>query len=171
MDAEKVVKWIGVVNAVLYSVLLLLWIRNALWGAKPAALLGVQLYPELQVEEVARYVVGALYTVFKWTLIAVVVISGIGAALGLVSEYIAYVGIRVPRASLRKLLSDTLQLMLMKVVVDAALAYFGYGSALLAFDAALWGTWLGYFTVGSSAALGAWLLYRAFRWVIEIGGW
>jgi hypothetical protein len=174
MEPERIGKWIGLVNTVLWSVLLAIWIRNALAQAPPAAPLDVPLYPvPAQVEPVARYIVGALYTVFKWVLVAVVVISGIGAALGLVSEYIAFVGIRVPRATLRTLLSDVVQLILMKVVVDAALAYFGYAgeiSPLLGqLDATLWGTWAGYATVALGAVLGAWLLYRALRGVIEIG--
>ena len=172
MEAEKIGKWIGVVNAVLWTVLLAIWIRNALASAPPASLLGIPLYPEMQVEPVARYIIGALYTVFKYTLIAVVVVSGIGAALGLVSEYIAFVGIRVPRASLRTLLSDTVQLILMKIVVDAALKYFGYFELgeLMRLDASLQGTWIGYATIALGAVAGAFLVWRALRRELVIGG-
>jgi len=168
VKAEDIAKWIGVVNAVLWAVLLALWIRNALFQALPASLLGLPLYPALQVEEVARYIVGMLYAVFKWTLVAVVIIAGIGAALGLVSEYVAFIGIRVPRASLRTLLSNTVQLVLMKVVVDAALRYFGYAELAMELEAALWGTWLGYLTVALGAVAGALLLRWALRHVIEL---
>ena len=172
MEAEKIGKWIGVVNAVLWTVLLAIWIRNALVTAPPASLLGIPLYPEMQIEPVARYIIGALYTVFKYTLIAVVVVSGIGAALGLVSEYIAFVGIRVPKASLRTLLSDTVQLILMKIVVDAALKYFGYFklSELMQLDASLQGTWVGYSSVLLGAVVGGILIQRALRRELVIGG-
>ena len=175
MEPERIAKWVSLVNTALWTALLMVWIRNALVKAPPAALLDVPLYPPAQVEPVARYIVSALYTVFKWVLIATVIISGIGAALGLVSEYIAFVGIRVPRATLRTLLSDVVQLILMKVVVDAAISYFGYAAELepLAgqLDAQLWGTWTGYATVALGVLLGAWLVVRAMkgRGVIEIG--
>jgi hypothetical protein len=174
MEPERVARWVSVVNALLWSVLLAVWIRNALAQAPPAAPLDVPLYPyPAQVEPAARYIVGALYAVFKWVLVAVVIISGIGAALGLVSEYIAFVGIRVPRATLRTLLSDVVQLILMKVVVDAALRYFGYAEELeplaAQLDAQLRGTWVGYATLALGALLGAWLVYRALKGVIEIG--
>ena len=176
MEPERVAKWVSLVNTALWSVLLALWIRNALAQAPPAALLDVPLYPyPAQVEPVARYIVGALYTVFKWVLVAVVIVSGIGAALGLVSEYIAFVGIRVPRATLRTLLSDVVQLILMKLVVDAAMGYFGYAAELAPLaaqlDAQLWGTWVGYATLAVGVALSAWLVYRALRGrgVIELG--
>lgn len=174
MEPERVGKWIGLVNTVLWSVLLAVWIRNALVQAPPAVLLDVPLYPyPMQIEPVARYIVGALYTVFKWVLISVVIISGIGAALGLVSEYIAFVGIRVPKTSLRSLLSDTVQLVLMKLVVDHALRYFGYTAELAPLatqlDAQLWGTWVGYLTIVLGAVIAAFLLWKALRRVIEIG--
>jgi hypothetical protein len=176
MEPERVARWVSLVNTFLWAALLVVWIRNALVQAPPAALLDVPLYPyPAQVEPVARYIVSALYTVFKWVLIAVVVISGIGAALGLVSEYIAFVGIRVPRATLRTLLSDVVQLILMKLVVDAAVSYFGYAAELeplaAQLDAQLWGTWAGYATVALGALLGAWLVARAVRGrgVIEVG--
>jgi len=172
MEPERVAKWVSVVNTFLWAALLAVWIRNALVQAPPAALLDVPLYPA-QVEPVARYIVGALYAVFKWVLIAVVIISGIGAALGLVSEYIAFVGIRVPRATLRTLLSDVVQLILMKLVVDAAVRYFGYAAELAPLaalvDAQLWGTWVGYATVALGVLLGAWLVARALKGVIELG--
>jgi hypothetical protein len=174
MEPEKIGKWIGLVNTILWSALLAVWIRNALVQAPPAVLLDVPLYPyPMQIEPVARYIVGALYTVFKWVLISVVVISGIGAALGLVSEYIAFVGIRVPKASLRSLLSDVVQLVLMKLVVDHALQYFGYTGELAPLatqlEAQLWGTWIGYLTVVVAAVAAAFLLWKALRRVIEIG--
>ena len=174
MEPEKIGKWIGLVNTVLWSVLLAVWIRNALVQAPPATLLDAPLYPyPMQIEPVARYIVSALYTVFKWVLISVVVISGIGAALGLVSEYVAFVGIRVPKASLRSLLSDVVQLVLMKLVVDHALQYFGYSAELSPLlgelEAQLWGTWIGYLTVIVGAVAAAFLLYKALKRVIEIG--
>jgi len=178
MEPERIARWVSVVNTFLWAALLLVWIRNALMQAPPATLLDIPLYPyPAQIEETARYIVGALYTVFKWVLIAVVIISGIGAALGLVSEYIAFIGIRVPRASLRTLLSDVVQLILMKLVVDAALEYFGYTEArrVLPFtaqlDAQLWGTWVGYATVALGVLVGVWLVARALRGrgVIELG--
>lgn len=176
MEPERIARWVSVVNTFLWAALLLVWIRNALMQAPPATLLNLPLYPyPMQVEQVARYIVSALYAVFKWVLIAVVIISGIGAALGLVSEYIAFVGIRVPRATLRTLLSDVVQLILMKLVVDAAMHYFGYTAALAPLaaqlDSQLWGTWVGYATVALAVALGIWLVVRAVRGkgVIEIG--
>jgi len=90
-----------------------------------------------------------------------------------VSEYIAFVGIRVPRATLRTLLSDVVQLILMKLVVDAAVRYFGYAAELAPLaalvDAQLWGTWVGYATVALGVLLGAWLVARALKGVIELG--
>jgi hypothetical protein len=178
MEPERIAKWVSLVNTALWTALLVVWIRNALVRAPPAVLLDLPLYPyPMQVEPVARYIVGALYAVFKWVLVAVVIISGIGAALGLVSEYIAFVGIRVPRATLRTLLSDVVQLVLMKIVVDAAIRYFGYATVaeleplVSQLDAQLWGTWTGYATVALGALLGAWLVVRAVRGrgVIEIG--
>jgi hypothetical protein len=176
MEPERVARWVSLVNTALWAVLLALWIRNALAQAPPAVLLDAPLYPyPAQVEPVARYIVGALYAVFKWVLIAVVIISGIGAALGLVSEYVAFVGIRVPRATLRTLLSDVVQLILMKLVVDAAMSYFGYAAELAPLaaqlDAQLWGTWVGYATVALAVAVAAWLVARALRGrgVIELG--
>jgi hypothetical protein len=178
MEPERIARWVSLVNTLLWAALLAVWIRNALAQAPPAALLGVPLYPyPMQIEQVARYIVGALYTVFKWVLVAVVVISGIGAALGLVSEYIAFMGIRVPRATLRTLLSDVVQLILMKLVVDAAVRYFGYSTEggsqpqPTALDVALWGTWVGYATVALGVLLGVWLVVRALKGkgVVELG--
>ena len=158
MDVDRAIKHVTLVNAILTTALLSLYLLSALRNVQPAAVLGVPLTPPpLGVEEVGRAVVSALYSVFKWVVVATVVLLGIQATLGLSRSVLGLVGITVPRGGINTLVSGIIQLLLIKLIVDAALRYFGYAPAHV--DVA--GTWLGYAALATGASVTAWLAVRS----------
>jgi hypothetical protein len=70
MDVEKAIKYVSLVNAVLWTVLITLWVLGSLRSITPAQFLGLDLFPVplWGVEDIARSIVGMLYTVFKWVI-------------------------------------------------------------------------------------------------------
>jgi len=163
MDVDRAIKYVTLVNAALTTALLSLYLLATLRSVQPVAVLDVPLTPPpLGVEEVGRAVVSALYAVFKWVVIAVTVLLGVQATLGLARSVLGLVGITVPRGGLNTLVSGIIQLLLIKLLVDAALQYFGYTPAQVDL-AEIAGTWLGYAILALSASASAWLAARSLR--------
>jgi hypothetical protein len=170
MDVERAIKYVSLVNAALWAALLTLWVVGAARSLHPAEVGGMPLFPPpVQIESVARAVVGALYAVFKWVCIAGVILLGIQSVLGLSGTVLRFVGISVPRGGLNSMIQGVLQILLIKLIVDAALRYLGYTPAeILALEAALFATWLGVLTLTVAIAVAAYLVWRLFTLRLEI---
>jgi len=174
MDVEKAIKYVSLVNAVLWTVLITLWVLGSLRSIQPAQLWGLDLFPAppAGVEDIARGIVGMLYTVFKWVLIAVTILLGIESALGLAKTILGTIGITVPSGSLNTMIKSIIQLLLIKVIVDAVLQYFGYKpTAMLAIESAFLNSWLGWISVLLATIIVVYLLvkYLYIRIEVEIG--
>jgi hypothetical protein len=169
MDVEKALKYVSLVNAALWAALLTLWVIGAARSLQPAEVAGLQLFPPLQVESVARAIVTALYTVFKWVCIAGVVLLGIQSVLGLSGTILRFVGISVPKGGLNSLVQGILQILLIKLIVDSALRYLGYAPAeIAALEASLFTTWLGALTLALAVVVAAYLVWRLLTLRLEI---
>jgi len=170
MDVERAIKYVSLVNAALWAALLTLWIIGAARSLHPAEVAGLQLFPPpAQIESVARAIVGALYTVFKWVCIAGVVLLGIQSVLGLSGTVLRFIGISVPKGGLKVIVHGVLEILLIKLIVDSALRYFGYVPAeLAALEAALFTTWLGVLTLTLAVAAAAYLAWRLLTLRLEI---
>lgn len=172
MDVEKAIKWVTLVNAVLWTVLISLWVLGSFRSIAPAQLLGLDLFPVPQagIEDIAKAIVGMLYTVFKWVIVAVTILLGIESALGLARDILGLVGITVPRASLNTLIKSIIQLLLIKAIVDSVLQYFGYTPrAMLAdIESTFLSSWLGWLTVILSAIIVIYLIFRYLHVSVEV---
>ena len=171
MDVEKAIKWVTLVNTVLWTVLISLWVLGSFRSIVPSQLLGLDLFPVPQagIEDIARAIVGMLYTVFKWVIVAVTVLLGIESALGLARDILGLVGIAVPRASLNTLIKSIIQLLLIKAIVDSVLQYFGYKpTAILAIESAFLNSWLGWLTLIGATVIVIYLLVRYLHISIEV---
>jgi len=171
MDVERAIRYVSLVNAALWAALLALWVVSAARSLQPAEVAGLPLFPPppLQVESVARAIVSALYTVFKWVCIAGVVLLGIQSVLGLSGTVLRFVGISVPRGGLNSLIQGVLQILLIKLIVDAALRYLGYAPAeIAALEAALFTTWLGALTLALAITVAAYLVWKLLTLRLEI---
>ena len=171
MDVEKAIKYVSLVNAVLWTVLITLWVLGSLRSITPAQFLGLDLFPVPQagVEDIARSIVGMLYTVFKWVIVAVTILLGIESSLGLARDVLGLIGISVPRATLNTLIKNIIQLLLIKVIVDAVLNYFGYTPpAILAIESAFLNSWLGWLTLIGATVIVIYLLVRYLHISIEV---
>jgi hypothetical protein len=170
MDVERAIRYVSLVNAALWVALLTLWVIGAARALQPAEVAGLPLFPPpLQIESVARAIVGALYTVFKWVCVAGVVLLGIQAVLGLSGTVLRFVGISVPRGGLNTLIQGVLQILLIKLIVDAALRYLGYTPAeVAALEAAFFGTWLGVLTLALAVAAAAYIVWKLLTLRLEI---
>jgi len=172
MDIEKTIKWVSLVNAVLWTVLVSLWVLGAMKNIAPAQFIGFDLFPvpPAGIEDIAKSIVGMLYTVFKWILIAVTVLLGIESSLGLARDVLGLVGITVPRASLNTLIKNIIQLLLIKAIVDSVLKYFSYTPpAMLAdIESTFLNSWLGWLTVILSTIIVVYLLVRYLHISIEV---
>jgi uncharacterized membrane protein len=172
MDVEKAIKWVSLVNAVLWTVLVSLWVLGSLRNIQPAQLLGLDLFPVPQagIEDIAKSIVGMLYTVFKWTLVAVTVLLGIESSLGLARDVLGLIGISVPRASLNTLIKNIIQLLLIKVIVDAVLKYFSYTppGMLAHIESTFLNSWLGWLTVIFSTIIALYIIVKYLHVSIEV---
>ena len=172
MDVERAIKYVSLVNAVLWVVLVTIWILGSLRSITPAEFLGLDVFPvpPAGVEDIARGVVGMLYTVFKWVIVAVTILLGIESALGLARDVLGLIGISVPRATLNTLIKNIIQLLLIKVIVDAVLRYFGYvpPAMLEAIETAFLNTWLGWISVLLATIIVVYLLVRYLHIRIEV---
>lgn len=135
MNVEKVTKWLTLGTAVAWFVLAWLAVFKAIYGFQVPPLsftvgdgtVTVALLPELGVEEVGRAIIQMLYVVFVYVILAVVIIGGIQAAVGLVQRFIvAFLPISIPAGGLNTLIRTVLGLLIIKAIVDASLRYFGY---------------------------------------------
>ena len=175
MDVEKAIKWVSLINTVLWTVLVSLWVLGAMKNIAPAQFMGLDLFPvpPAGIEDIARSIVGMLYTVFKWVLIAVTVLLGIESSLGLARDVLGLVGISVPRASLNTLIKNIIQLLLIKAIVDSVLKYFSYTppGMLAQIESTFLNSWLGWLTVLLSAVVVIYLIvkYLHIRIEVEIG--
>ena len=170
MDVERAIRYVSLVNAALWAALLTLWVVGAARSLYPAEVAGLPLFPPpLQIESVARAIVSALYTVFKWVCVAGVVLLGIQSVLGLSGTVLRFVGISVPRGGLNSLIQGVLQILLIKLIVDAALRYLGYAPAeIAALEAALFTTWLGVLTLALAITVAAYLVWKLLTLRLEI---
>ncbi|MEM1690800.1 MAG: hypothetical protein QXF05_04475 [Thermofilaceae archaeon] len=135
MSVERITKWLTLGTAVAWFVLAWLTVIKAIYGFQVPPLtftvgdtvVVIPLLPELGVEEIGRAILGMLYTVFVYVLMAVVIIGGIQAAIGLVQRFIvAFLPISIPAGNLNTLIRTVLGLLIIKAIVDASLRYFGY---------------------------------------------
>jgi len=172
MDVERAIKWVSLVNAVLWTVLVSLWVLGAMKNIAPAQFMGLDLFPvpPAGIEDIARSIVGMLYTVFKWVLIAVTVLLGIESAMGLARDVLGLVGITVPRASLNTLIKNIIQLLLIKAIVDSVLRYFNYTppGMLAQIESTFLNSWLGWLTVILSAIVVIYLIVKYLHVSIEV---
>jgi hypothetical protein len=172
VNVENAIKWVSLVNAVLWTVLISLWVLGSFRSIAPAQLLGLDLFPVPQagIEDIARSIVGMLYTVFKWVIVAVTVLLGIESALGLARDILGLVGISVPRGSLNTLIRNMIQLLLIKAIVDSVLRYFGYASTgmLAEIEFTFLNSWLGWLTVILSTIIVVYLIVRYLHVSIEV---
>jgi uncharacterized membrane protein len=172
IDVEKAIKWVSLVNAVLWTVLISLWVLGAMKNIAPAQMLGLDLFPvpPAGIEDIARSIVGMLYTVFKWVLIAVTVLLGIESSLGLARDVLGLIGISVPRASLNTLIKNIIQLLLIKAIVDSVLKYFSYTPTgmLAQIESTFLNSWLGWLTVVASAVVVIYLIVKYLHISIEV---
>jgi hypothetical protein len=170
MDVERAIRYVSLVNAALWAALLTLWVVGAARSLQPAEVAGLPLFPPpLQIESVAKKIVTALYTVFKWVCVAGVVLLGIQSVLGLSGTVLRFVGISVPRGGLNSLIQGVLQILLIKLIVDSALQYLGYTPAeIAALEASLLTTWLGALTLALAIAVAAYLVWKLFTLRLEI---
>jgi len=172
IDVETAIKWVSLVNVVLWTVLISLWVIGAMRSIQPVQFLGLSIYPvpTAGIEDIARSIVGMLYTTFKWVLIAVVVLLGIESTLGLARDILGLIGITVPRASLNTLIKNIIQLLLIKAIVDAVLKYFNYTPpAMLAdIESTFLNSWLGWLTVILSTVIVVYLLVKYLHVSIEV---
>jgi hypothetical protein len=172
IDVEKAIKWVSLVNVVLWTVLISLWVLGSLRSIQPGQLWGLDIFPlpPAGIEDIAKSIVGMLYTVFKWVLIAVTVLLGIEASLGLARDVLGLVGITVPRASLNTLIKNIIQLLLIKAIVDSVLKYFSYTppSMLADIENTFLNSWLGWLTVIFSAIIVIYLLVKYLHISIEV---
>lgn len=172
MDVEKAIKWVSLINTVLWTVLVSLWVIGSLRNIQPAQLWGLDLFPlpPAGVEDIARSIVGMLYTVFKWVLIAVTVLLGIESSLGLARDVLGLVGISVPRASLNTLIKNIIQLLLIKAIVDSVLKYFSYTppGMLAQIESTFLNSWVGWLTVILSAVVVIYLIVKYLHISIEV---
>lgn len=167
MDIDRLIKYISLVTAIGWAVLAWIAVLKALGMATNPQVMGIPLVPEgLQVEQVGTYIIGLLYTVFRYVIYAVIVISGIQASLGLVSNFItAFVPISIPRGGVNTLLKNVIGLLIIKAVVDSALAYFGYH---MAWDLLAYPSYLSYSTLLFGTVLSL-ILYRKSLGGVVIG--
>jgi hypothetical protein len=172
MDVEKAIKWVSLVNAVLWTVLISLWVLGSFRNIQPAQVMGLDLFPlpPAGIEDIAKSIVGMLYTVFKWVIVAVTVLLGIESALGLARDILGLVGITVPRASLNTLIKNIIQLLLIKVIVDAVLKYFSYTppGVLAQIESTFLNSWLGWLTVIVSTIVVLYLIVKYLHVSIEV---
>jgi uncharacterized membrane protein len=175
IDVERAIKWVTLFNAVLWTVLVSLWVISTIKSVKPAQFMGLDLFPvpPAGIEDIARSIVGMLYTVFKWVIVAVTVLLGIESALGLARDVLGLVGISVPRASLNTLIKNLIQLLLIKAIVDSVLNYFKYvpPGMLVDIESTFLNSWLGWLTVKVSCLIIVYLIvkYLHVRIEVEIG--
>lgn len=171
IDVERAIKWVSLVNAVLWAVLISLWVLSSFRNIQPAQVMGLDLFPlpPAGVEDIAKSIVGMLYTVFKWVIVASAILLGIESALGLARDILGLVGITVPRASLNTLIRNIIQLLLIKAIVDTVLRYFGYtASLLLIIESTFLNSWLGWLTVIVSAIVALYLIVKYLHVSIEV---
>jgi len=169
MDVDRALKYVTLINAVLLTVLTTLWVISTFRQLYPAQVLGIELFPMLGIERIARAIVAMLYVVFKWVVISVTILLGIGSALGLARDVLGLIGITVPRATLNTFIKSIIQLLLIKAIVDAVLRYLGYMPAQLAVaEQVLLDTWLGVFLLGFAVSATGYLVFRRLYPSIEI---
>ncbi|MEM0459608.1 MAG: hypothetical protein QXZ31_07040 [Thermofilaceae archaeon] len=138
MNVERITKWVTLGTAVAWFVLAWLTVIRAIYGFQVPPLtftvgdtvVVIPLLPDLGVEEIGRAILNMLYTVFVYVVMAVVIIGGIQAAIGLVQRFIvAFLPISIPAGNLNTLIRTVLGLLIIKAIVDASLRYFGYTPA------------------------------------------
>jgi len=169
MDVERAIRYVSLVNAALWAALLTLWVISAARALQPAEVAGLRLFPPLQIESVARAIVSALYAVFKWVCIAGVVLLGIQSVLGLSGTVLRFIGLSPPKGGLKTMVEGVLEILLIKLIVDAVLRHLGYVPAeLAALEAALFTTWLGALTLTLAVAAAAYLVWRLLTIRLEI---
>ena len=94
---------------------------------------------------------------------------GIQSVLGLSGSILRFVGISVPKGGLNSLVQGILQILLIKLIVDAALRYLGYAPAeIAALEASLFTTWLGALTLALAVVVAAYIVWRLLTVRLEI---
>ncbi len=136
MNPESIGRWVAVATSVVWLAVALLTLYAQLRHINGELVIlnrTISLYPAGlegllggEVSAVGAYVLSLLYTVFKYVILAVVIVSGIQASLGLVGSFLGtYVPITFPRGGPTQLIRNVIGLLIIKAVVDAALRYFG----------------------------------------------
>lgn len=164
-DLEKIT---GVVASVVWAAFI---VFNML-GLK-GSVLGLQVElpsVSLQVEQIGQYLLNLLYTIFMYVLAAVTIIAGIQAALGFVNKFIStFVPISIPGSNLNTLIRTVIGLYIIKLIVDAALRYWGFpraGVALLDAVTVDYTSWTFVTSVAVGVVVGALLV----RYITRRGG-
>jgi hypothetical protein len=181
IDVEHAIKWISLVNAILWTVLISLWVIGAFRSIQPAEIAGIKLFPEtpplnqsdqlLQIDRVGQAILAALYEVFKWVLLSVTVLLGIETALGLAGQILGFIGINIFKgANLGKFVGRIIQLLLVKVIVDATITYLkGSGSPIMfQIEQAFLNSWLGWVTVAFATAIVAYIMIKDLFIKVEV---
>ena len=184
IDVEQAIKWVSLVNAVLWTVLISLWVIGAFRNIHPAEIAGIKLFPETPmlnqttpnppptIGEVGNAILVALYEVFKWVLLSVTVLLGIESALGLASQVLGFIGINIGKGAgqLGKFISRIIQLLLIKVIVDYTLVYLLHSGRPFQFqvEQAFLNSWLGWVTVFFSTAIVAYMLIKELFIKVEV---
>jgi len=182
MDAEQATKWVSLVNAILWTVLISLWVVSAFRNIHPAEIAGIKLFPELstlgqanpppEIGQVGYAILVALYEVFKWVLLGVTILLGIEAALGLAGQILGFIGIAIGKGAgqLGKFISRIIQLLLIKVIVDATITYILHSGRPFTFQAeqAFLNSWLGWISLSLSMAIVAYMLIKETFIKIEV---
>jgi len=136
VEPETISKWVGVLTAVVWLAVALVTFYAQVRHLNGEIVLmnhTITLYPagleglfQGDVSSVGTYILSLLYTVFKYVIFAVIIVSGIQASLGLVASFLGtYVPITFPRGGVTQLIRNIIGLLIIKAVVDASLNYFG----------------------------------------------
>jgi len=173
IDVEQAIKWVSLLNAVLWTVLISLWVVGAFRNIHPAEIAGIKLFPDTpilnqtnlaSISDVGYAILVALYEVFKWVLLGVTVLLGIESALGLASQILGFIGISIGKGAgqLGKFISRIIQLLLIKVIVDYTIVYLLHSGRPFMFqvEQAFLNSWLGWVTVFFSTAIVAYMLIK-----------
>jgi len=128
-------RWLKYLSALLIVLQLVLMLISIYSSLKQVGVLyigspdlGIAVYPTaLQIEEVGRYFANTLYRIFLWVIVGVVITLGIETVLGLISRFVkAVIGFSIPPASINTLIRGIIQILLIKIIVDIVLKYFGF---------------------------------------------
>jgi hypothetical protein len=182
IDVEQAIKWVSLVNAILWTVLISLWVVGAIRSIHPAEIAGIKLFPELpifdqtnpppEIGQVGKAILVALYEVFKWVLLSVTVLLGIETALGLAGQVLGFIGINIGRGAgqLGKFIGRIIQLLLIKVIVDYTISYLQRSGSPVMFqiEQAFLNSWLGWVTVFLSTAIVAYIIIKELSIKVEV---